>query len=63
MAQVFNSTPLILTFHRALVGDKLAKWNELVLGIAFVQLDDHQQSRFLSSIHLYLEPACCDASN
>ena len=27
-------------FHRALIGDKLAKWNALVAKVAFVQLDD-----------------------
>jgi hypothetical protein len=39
VAQVFSSRPLNFTFRRALVGDKLAKWNELVSRIAFVQLD------------------------
>jgi len=37
--------PLInITFHIALIDDKVAKWNEAVAKIAFVQLDD--QMRF-----------------
>ena len=42
VAQVFSSRPLNLMFHRALIGDKLAKWNVLVAKVAFVQLDDTQ---------------------
>jgi hypothetical protein len=29
-------------FHRALIGDKLAKWNALVAKVEFVQLDDQR---------------------
>jgi len=37
VAQVFfNSIPLNLTFRKALVGDKLDKWNELVSRIEFL---------------------------
>ena len=39
VAQVFNTT-LNLSFHMALVVDKLAKWKELVAEVAFMQLDD-----------------------
>jgi hypothetical protein len=44
IASGFSSVPLNITFRRALVGDKLLKWNELVARIAFVQLDDRQDS-------------------
>jgi hypothetical protein len=44
VASAFSSVPLNISFRRALVGDKLLKWNELVARIAFVQLDDRQYS-------------------
>jgi hypothetical protein len=44
VASAFSSVPLNISFRRALVGDKLLKWNELVTIIAFVQLDDCQDS-------------------
>jgi hypothetical protein len=40
VASVFSSTTLNISFRRALVGENLLKWNELVMRIAFVQLDD-----------------------
>jgi hypothetical protein len=42
VAQVFSSRPLNLMFRRALICDKLAKWNALVAKVAFVQLDDQR---------------------
>jgi hypothetical protein len=36
IAHVFRSAPLNITFRRALVGDKLRRWNELVAKVAFV---------------------------
>jgi hypothetical protein len=44
IAHVFRSAPLNIMFRRALVGDKLQRWNELVAKIAFVQLDDQRDS-------------------
>ena len=44
VANAFASTPLNISFRRSLVGEKLLKWNELVAKIAFVQLDDLQDS-------------------
>jgi hypothetical protein len=44
IAHVFRSAPLNITFRRALVGDKLQRWNELVAKVAFVQLDDQRDS-------------------
>lgn len=44
VAHVFTTTPLNITFRRALVGDKLLKWNGLVARVAFVQLYDQQDS-------------------
>jgi hypothetical protein len=44
VANAFASTPLNISFKRSLVGEKLLKWNELVAKIAFVQLDDLQDS-------------------
>ena len=44
VASVFSSTPLNISFRRALVGENLLKWNELVMRIAFVQLDDRRDS-------------------
>ncbi|WVZ85024.1 hypothetical protein U9M48_031988, partial [Paspalum notatum var. saurae] len=41
---VFSSTPLNISFRRALVGDRLQKWKELVSEIALVQLDDQPDS-------------------
>ncbi|WVZ62207.1 hypothetical protein U9M48_011977 [Paspalum notatum var. saurae] len=41
VAHVFSTYPLTISFRRALVGDKLIKWNELVARIAYVQLDGH----------------------
>ena len=40
LCQVFCSVPLNISFHRAFVGDKLTKWNELVAKVVFVQLED-----------------------
>lgn len=37
--QAFNSRLLNLTFYRALISDKLAKWNELAMEVAFVKLN------------------------
>ncbi|WVZ51858.1 hypothetical protein U9M48_002961, partial [Paspalum notatum var. saurae] len=42
---VFRSTPLKIYFRRALVGDKLQKWEQLVTKMALVHLDD--QPNFL----------------
>lgn len=39
-SQVFISVPLNIPFSRVLVGDILTKWNELVVKVAFLQLDD-----------------------
>ena len=44
VANAFNSTSLNISFRRALVGEKLLKWNELVAKIIFVQLDDQHDS-------------------
>jgi len=44
IASVFSSTPLNISFRRALVGENRLKWNELVMRIAFVQLDDQRDS-------------------
>ncbi|WVZ94604.1 hypothetical protein U9M48_040475 [Paspalum notatum var. saurae] len=44
VAAVFSSTPLNVSFRRALVGDRLQKWKELVSKIALVQLDDQPDS-------------------
>ena len=44
VANAFALTPLNISFKRSLVGEKLLKWNELVAKIAFVQLDDQQDS-------------------
>jgi len=44
VANAFASTPFNISFRRSLVGEKLLKWNELVAKIAFVQLDDQQDS-------------------
>ncbi|WVZ69967.1 hypothetical protein U9M48_018679 [Paspalum notatum var. saurae] len=40
VAAMFSSTPLNISFRRALVGDRFRKWEELVSKIAMVQLDD-----------------------
>jgi len=40
VSQVFSSVPLNISFCRALVGDKLTKWNELGAKVVFVQLED-----------------------
>jgi hypothetical protein len=44
VAHVFRSASLNITFRRALVGDKLQRWNELVAKVAFVQLDYQRDS-------------------
>ncbi|WVZ93427.1 hypothetical protein U9M48_039405 [Paspalum notatum var. saurae] len=41
VAHVFSAEPLNISFRRALVGDKLIKWYELVERVAYVQLDGH----------------------
>jgi hypothetical protein len=40
----FRSAPLNIMFRRALVGDKLQRWNGLVTKVAFVQLYDQRDS-------------------
>ncbi|WVZ63094.1 LOW QUALITY PROTEIN: hypothetical protein U9M48_012759 [Paspalum notatum var. saurae] len=44
VSSVFSSIPLNISFRRALVGEKLQKWEELVTKIALVQLDDQPDS-------------------
>jgi hypothetical protein len=44
IAHVFRSAPLNITFRRALVGEKLQMWNDLVAKVAFVQLYDQHDS-------------------
>ncbi|WVZ51657.1 hypothetical protein U9M48_002779 [Paspalum notatum var. saurae] len=44
VANVVSATPLNISFRRALVGDNLLKWNDLVAKVAFVQLDNYNDS-------------------
>ncbi|WVZ51649.1 hypothetical protein U9M48_002771 [Paspalum notatum var. saurae] len=44
VANVVSATPLNISFRRALVGDNLLKWNDLVPKVAFVQLDNYNDS-------------------
>ena len=48
VAHVLSTSPLNISFRRALVGDKLIKWNELVARVAYVQLDGHHDKAILS---------------
>ena len=40
MADVLNSTPLNVSFRRALVGNKLLEWQSLVARVAFINLNE-----------------------
>jgi hypothetical protein len=42
MADVFNTSPLNLSWHRDLIGPKLVVWNELLPCLANVVLSDEQ---------------------
>jgi hypothetical protein len=46
---VLSTTPLNVSFRRALVGDNLAKWLELVGDVLWVNLNDHKDSFFWTS--------------
>ncbi|WVZ69705.1 hypothetical protein U9M48_018450 [Paspalum notatum var. saurae] len=48
VAHVLSTNPLNISFRRALVGDKLMKWNDLVARVAFVQLDGHHDKAIWS---------------
>ncbi|WVZ49766.1 hypothetical protein U9M48_001095 [Paspalum notatum var. saurae] len=48
VAHVLSTNPLNISFRRALVGDKLIKWNDLVARVAFVQLDGHHDKAIWS---------------
>ena len=37
---VLNSTPLNVSFRRALVGNKLLEWQSLVARVAFINLNE-----------------------
>jgi hypothetical protein len=43
---VMNQTPLNISFHRALVGDKMIAWHNLVANISNIQLSNKRD--FLS---------------
>jgi hypothetical protein len=49
VTQVLSTTPLNVSFRRALVGDNLAKWLELVGDVLWVNLNDHKDSFFWTS--------------
>jgi len=40
VADVLNSTPLNVSFRRALVGNKLLEWQSLVARVAFINLNE-----------------------
>jgi hypothetical protein len=40
VANVLNSTPLNVSFRRALVGNKLLEWQSLVVRVAFINLNE-----------------------
>jgi hypothetical protein len=40
VADVLNSTPLNVSFRRALVGNKLLEWQSLVVRVAFINLNE-----------------------
>ena len=44
VAQVLSTTPLNVSFRRALVGDSWDKWLDLVGSILMVNLNDHRDS-------------------
>jgi len=44
VSSVISQIPLNVSFRRALVGDNLVRWNELVAKIVFVQLDNQNDS-------------------
>ncbi|WVZ94165.1 hypothetical protein U9M48_040091, partial [Paspalum notatum var. saurae] len=44
VANVVCATPLNISFRRALVGDNLLNWNDLVAKVTFVQLDIYNDS-------------------
>jgi hypothetical protein len=46
VAQVLSTTPLNVSFRRALVGDNWAKWLELVGDVLWVNLNDRKDSFF-----------------
>jgi hypothetical protein len=46
VAQVISTTPLNVSFRRALVGDNWAKWLELVGDVLWVNLNDRKDSFF-----------------
>lgn len=50
VAEVLGSLPIHISFRRALVGDKLVAWNELVLRLASIQLTEGQDT-FRWSLH------------
>jgi hypothetical protein len=43
-AQVLSTTPLNVSFRRALVGDNWDKWLDLVGNVLIVNLNDHKDS-------------------
>jgi hypothetical protein len=50
VAEVLSSTPLIASFRRALMGNKLVEWNNLVARVANVYLQ-HGPNVFVWSLH------------
>ena len=46
VADVLNSTPLNVSFRRALVGNKLLEWQSLVARVAFINLNEGQDTFF-----------------
>jgi hypothetical protein len=44
VAEVFNSRPLNITFHRSLVAENLLAWHELVGKLMDIQLTDRSDS-------------------
>ena len=44
VADVLNSTPLNVSFRRTLVGNKLLEWQSIVARVAFINLNDGQDT-------------------
>lgn len=44
VAEVLNSTPLNVSFRKALVGNKLLEWQSLVARVAFINLNEGQDT-------------------